>query len=313
MKLRTPSIVGAAYSPWQNWNGSADSLWAQATMPLESAAEMGGDRAMFAHLIDRYYRRQYEAVFGALPADLHRLPQHAGPVGGAGTRAAWDHLSSADREAVSRLLANLGKAIEAYERTINPGPARFDLYAKAVLTGHPSRAKAIFDGDQVEGLRLFIGAAGCIDCHNGPLFTNHSFENVGVPAAAGLPPDRGRQEGVKLVLEDEFNGMGAFSDAKAAGHGKLGTMITDSPSLAGQFKTPSLRNVADIAPYMQAGQFSSLEQVIGFYSRAPYPPLGRSLIKPLGLTGQQKAQLIAFLQTLSGPPATDRRGLTPPK
>ena len=75
------------------------------------------------------------------------------------------------------MLANLGKAIEAYERKINPGPARFDRYAQAVLTGHLGRAKTIYDGDQVAGLRLFIGAAGCIACHNGPLLTNHAFEN----------------------------------------------------------------------------------------------------------------------------------------
>ncbi len=211
------------------------------------------------------------------------------------------------------MLANLGKAIEAYERKINPGPARFDRYAQAVLTGHLGRAKTIYDGDQVAGLRLFIGAAGCIACHNGPLLTNHAFENVGVPAAPGLPPAPGRQNGVKLVLQNEFNGAGRYSDAPGAGSAKLDTMIVHSPSLAGQFKTPSLRNVGELAPYMQAGQFATLEQVIDFYSRAPDPPIGRSLIKPLGLTEQQKSQLIAFLQTLQGPPATDRRWLEPPR
>jgi len=309
---RTPSIVGAAYSPWLNWDGSADTLWAQATGPFEEAIEMGGDRTFAAHLIARHYRRRYEAVFGPLPADLARLPRHAGPSGDAATRSAWRSMSAVDRRSVSRVLANMGKAIEAYERKLNPGPALFDRYAQAVLSGHPGRAKTIYSGDQVEGLRLFIGAAGCIDCHNGPLFTNEAFENTGVPPAFGLSPDPGRQVGVKLVLKDPFNSAGSFSDAPPGAPTRLGTAVTSSPSLAGQFKTPSLRNVADIAPYMHAGQFATLQQVVDFYSRAPAAPLGRSLLRPLGLTSQEKAQLVAFLRTLSGPLAGDPKWLAPP-
>ena len=309
---RTPSIVGAGYSPWQFWDGSKDSLWAQAATPMERAVEMGSDRTYIAHQVARYYRREYEAVFGPLPAALARLPEHAGPVADAAARSAWARLTAAERRSVSRVLANLGKAIEAYERKIVPGPARFDRYAAAVLSGHADQAKAVYTADEAEGLRLFVGAARCIDCHNGPLLTNHSFENVGVPAVPGLPPDPGRQRGVRLVLKDEFNCMGPFSDAPPGSCAKLRFAVTSGPGLLGQFKTPSLRNVAEIAPYMHAGQMATLKRVVDFYSRAPAAPAGRSVVLPLDLTPQQKTQLIAFLRTLSGPLATEPRWLAAP-
>ena len=307
---RTPSLVGAAYSPWQFWDGRKDSLWAQPVAPVESPVEMGSDRTFVAHQVERYYRRDYERIFGPLPAGLSRLPKHAGPVPEHAARVAWKSMTPAQQQAVSRVMANVGKALEAYERKLVPGPARFDRYAQAVLSGHQSQADSILTGQEAEGLRLFIGAGNCIECHNGPLFTNFSFENVGVAAVPGLPPDPGRMRGAKLVLKDEFNGAGPFSDAKGDSL-KLRTMTT-GPSLLGAFKTPSLRNVARIAPYMHAGQLKTLKRVVAFYSRAPAAPLGRTLVAPLSLTAQQQVQLVAFLETLSGPLATDPRWLRPP-
>ncbi len=309
---RTPSIIGAAYSPWQFWDGSKDSLWAQAQRPMESAVEMGSDRTFIAHQVARHYRREYESLFGPLPPGLASLPEHAGPTASAPARSAWRQLTAVQRRSVSNVLANVGKAIEAYERKIVPGPARFDRYVAAVLSGHGDQAKTIFSADETQGLRLFVGAARCTDCHNGPLLTNHSFENVGVPAVPGLPPDPGRKRGVRLVLRDEFNCMGPFSDAPPGSCAKLRFAVTTGPSLLGQFKTPSLRNVAEMAPYMHAGQFATLKRVVDFYSRAPSAPAGRSVVLPLDLMPQQKTQLIAFLMTLSGPLATDPKWLTPP-
>ena len=307
---RTPSIVGAAYSPWQFWDGRKDSLWAQAVTPVEDSAEMGSDRTYMAHRIQRYYRRDYETIFGPLPAGLAQLPRHAGPVKRRAARAAWRSMTPAQRRAVSRVMANVGKALEAYERKLVPGAARFDRYAQAVLSGHQARADSILTQQEAEGLRLFMGAGNCIECHNGPLFTNFSFENVGAPAVPGLPPDPGRSRGAKLVLKDEFNSAGPFSDARGDSL-KLRT-LANGPSLLGAFKTPSLRNVARLAPYMHAGQLKTLKRVVAFYSRAPAAPLGRTLIAPLSLTAQQEAQLVAFLKTLNGPLASDPRWLRAP-
>ena len=245
-----------------------------------------------------------------MPPELSRLPRHAGPAGGRAAATAWKTMRPGQQEAVSRVVANVGKALEAYERKLLPGPARFDRYAQAVLSGHQAAADSILTGDEAQGLRLFIGGAGCIDCHNGPLFTNFSFENVGAPAVPSLPPDPGRLRGAKLVRKDEFNAAGPFSDARGDSL-KLRT-IAIGPSLLGAFKTPSLRNVALTAPYMHAGQLKTLEDVVSFYSRAPAAPLGRTLVAPLDLTAQQRRQLVAFLTTLTGAPATDPRWLRPP-
>jgi cytochrome c peroxidase len=66
------------------------------------------------------------------------------------------------------------------------------------------------------------------------------------------------------------------------------------------FKVPSLRNVAERAPYMHAGQIATLREVVEHYNRAPAAPQGHSELKPLGLTAPEVDQLVAFLGTLSG-------------
>src|SRR5690606_23988523 len=127
-------------------------------------------RTQYAHLIDQHYKAEYEAIFGPLP-ELSALPVNAGPVEDAAAHAAWDAMSDADRETVNRIYANLGKAIAAYERRIMPGPSRFDAYVEAALNGDDETMEATLTPDEVAGLRLFIGEANCLQCHNGPLFT----------------------------------------------------------------------------------------------------------------------------------------------
>ena len=88
-------------------------------------------------------------------------------------------------------------------------------------------------------------------------------------------------------------------------------MVTDDPALDGAFKTPSLRNVALRAPYMHAGQFASLEEVIEHYVRSPSAAVGHSELvhegkghaerKAIQLTESEARDVAAFLQTLSGP------------
>jgi cytochrome c peroxidase len=114
-----------------------DSLWAQALGPLEDPNEHGGNRLAFAKLMRQHYRSDYEALFSAMP-NLDGLPQHAGPNGTAAERAAWNKLSEAQRRDVSRVFANIGKAIAAYEATLHHGPAPFDNYIGATLRGAPA-------------------------------------------------------------------------------------------------------------------------------------------------------------------------------
>lgn len=308
---RTMSIIGTAYSPWLFWDGRKDSQWSQALGPLENAVEHGGNRTADAHLVVERYRAEYEAIFGPLP-DLSQLPRNAGPVADRDAATAWEAMAPTDRDTVNRIYANLGKAIAAYERLILPGASRFDRYAQKVIEGDQAGAQDLFSAEESAGLRLFIGDAQCTRCHNGPLFMNNDFHNTGVPAAAGLPEDTGRAAGAGQVLDDDFNCLGAYSDATTANCAELRFMAADGPELVGQFKPPSLRGVADRAPYMHAGQFATLEQVLAHYNAAPVAPVGHTELEPLNLTPTQTSQVVAFLKTLSGPVAADPRWLQRP-
>ena len=308
---RAMTIVGTAYSPWFFWDGRKDSQWAQALGPMESAVEHGGNRLMYAHRVAEHYRAEYEALFGPLP-DLASLPSSAGPVDDPVARSAWDSLTTADRDTISRIYANMGKAIAAYERKIMPGPSRFDRYVQAVLDNDPAAIRSTLTADEVAGLRLFTGKANCTNCHNGPLFTNNDFHNTGVPAVAALPEDTGRAQGARQVLADPFNCLGPFSDAADTDCAELHFMKPEGERLIRAFKPPSLRNVAERAPYMHAGQFTSLEEVLAHYNKAPAAPAGHSELKPLNLSEVEIAQLIAFLKSLSAPLATAPDLLKPP-
>lgn len=298
---RTMSITGTARSPWQFWDGRSDSQWSQALGPLESAVEHGGTRTQYARIIAEHYRRQYEDVFGAIPS-LNGVPQSAGPVADTAAHAAWIRMPAVQRDDISRVYANIGKAIAAYERRIQYGPSRFDRYADAVLAGRAHTADDSFSADEEAGLRLFIGKGNCVNCHNGALFTDDHFHNTGVAAPnAALPPDSGRTVGVRQVLAGEFNCTSKYSDATPDECDELSFAVTEGEELLRAYKTPSLRNVANRAPYMHAGQIATLEDVIAHYNAAPKAPFGHSELKTLELSDSEKRQLIAFLKTLNGP------------
>ena len=298
---RTMPVAGTAHSPWQFWDGRAGSQWEQALGPLESAVEHGGDRTQYAHVIAAQYRQQYELVFGRLP-DLAGLPAHAGPVSDRARAAKWARMPAGRREEVTRIYANIGKAIAAYERRIGFARSRFDRYVDAELGGRPHSRESAFTPDEEQGLRLFIGKASCINCHNGALFTDNSFHNTGVALPeAPLPSDSGRAAGIRQAVAGEFSCTSRYSDAKAADCQELRFAVTEGEALVRAYKTPSLRNVADRAPFMHAGQISTLAAVLRHYNDAPRAPFGHSELKPLGLSTQELRQLEAFLRTLSGP------------
>jgi cytochrome c peroxidase len=294
---RTMPIAATSRSPFLFWDGRKDSQWAQALGPLESAVEHGGTRARYAHLVSAHYRPEYEAVFGSMP-DLSSVPASAGPVSDSTEAAKWASMTDSQRDAVTRVFVNVGKAIAAYERRIEFGPSRFDRYVDAI--SETGRGDGIMTGDEIAGLKLFIGKANCTQCHNGPLFTNNEFHNTGVPRRAELPGDGGRLTGASTVLKDEFNCRSRWSDApqKCA---ELEFLVTGDHTLERASKVPSLRNVARRAPYMNAGQFATLAEVLDHYNRAPAAPAGHTELKPLRLKAVELTQLEAFLNALSGP------------
>ena len=310
----TMSIVGTAYSPWFFWNGRKDSLWSQALSPLENPLEHGSTRMQLVHRVtqDSGYRMQYEKLFGPLEnfSDPLRFPAAAGPIDDKTLNNNWHSMSNGDREAVTRVFVNIGKAIAAYERLLVPGASRFDQYVEALIADNNAKTDML-SPDELAGLKLFIGEAQCINCHNGPLFTNHEFHNTGVLSSPGTFPSMGRVEGLRELLKDPFNCMGQFSDSEIAECEEL-RFVRTGDELIGTHKTPSLRNVAETAPYMHAGQLATLAEVINHYNRAPGAMVGHNEAKTLDLGRREKRQLEAFLHTLTGPVAADSKWLAAP-
>ena len=300
---RTMPIAGTAYSPWMFWDGRRDSQWSQALGPLESNVEHGGDRTQYAQYIATTYRAEYERVFGRLP-DLSRLPAHAGPNGDSVSKAAWAAMPAGRRDSITRVYANMGKAIAAFERRIAFTPTRFDRYVAVELAGSPHTPADSLTSDERAGLKLFIGKANCVNCHNGARFTDDHFHNTGVrPSSLVVAIDSGRAVGVREALTNEFNCLGRYSDAKPEQCAELRFAVTEGQELVRAFKTPSLRNVAERAPYMHAGQLTTLAEVIQHYSEAPRSPFGKSELKRVRLSDRERAQIEAFLRTLSSPAA----------
>jgi len=118
-----------------------------------------------------------------------------------------------------------------------------------------------------------------------------------------LPFDSGRALGVRQVLAGEFNCTSGYSDAKRDDCAELRFATTEGEELVRAYKTPSLRGVAERAPYMHAGQLATLGDVVAHYDRAPNAPAGHSELKPLRLSAAERRQLEAFLRTLSAPVA----------
>lgn len=199
----------------------------------------------------------------------------------------------------------------AYERLLQPAPAPFDEYVAAVVAGDTVKQSELFSSDEVAGLQLFLDKAQCLQCHNGPLFTNNEFHNTGVIAAAGEVPDKGRVAGAREVAENEFNCRGEFSDDAAPACAELEFMRT-GVELIGAFRTPTLRNVAATAPYMHKGQLPDLAATLQHYNEAPDAMIGHNEAKPLKLGRGELRQLEAFLFTLSSPVATDADWLRAP-
>lgn len=162
-------------------------------------------------------------------------------------------------------LQGIADAIAAYERTIVSTNSAFDKYVLG-------DGKAMDEG-AVRGMTLFKGKARCILCHNGPNFTDNQFHNLGVPQVGPMKEDLGRFSVTRLERDK------------------------------GRFKTPTLRSIAETAPYMHDGVFKTLGEVLDFLDQGGGQNQNLSpLVKPLGLTQPEKADLIAFLNALTGAP-----------
>lgn len=160
---------------------------------------------------------------------------------------------------------NVAQALASYVRSILSGNSAYDRY----MNGD----RAALTAGQQRGLELFRGKANCIACHSGPNFTDEKFHNTGIG----------------------WHGSSFDDDGRFA--------VTHNEADRGAFKTPTLRDVANSAPYTHQGRLSTLKDLMDFYDAGgnPSPNLDPQL-HPLHLSEQEKKDVIDFLGALNGTP-----------
>jgi cytochrome c peroxidase len=284
----TPTVLDAGLHRWFSWDGRSDSLWSQSVKPILDPREMGASPKLVAALIseDPTLACLYAAVYGPPPG---------------GGRDGDDE----------RVLVNVGKALAAFVETVRSGRTAFDEFRDALARGEGSAVAYPLAAQR--GLKIFVGAGSCSVCHFGPHFTNGEFHDVGVPfLVAPGRVDAGRHEGIKRLRADRFNLLGPYSDDATGASATKTRHVELQHANYGQFKTPSLRNVALTPPYMHDGRYATLGDVIRHYSTLNMERLhthGEQLLRPLRLAEAEINDLVAFLETLTdsrataGPPA----------
>lgn len=283
----SPPVLNSVFYTWSNWGGKFDSQWSLVLGAIEKPDVMNGTRLAVVRVIRTQYRAEYEALFGALdPAlsDETRFPPSGKP-----GMPEWDNMTEADRMLANRVFANAGKAVAAYMRLLVARDSPFDRWIAGDESAISPAAK--------RGARLHV--QHCKVCHDGPHFTDNKFHALAAAQFGEHVPevDLGRFADVPGYLESPFNAAGPFSDAKRDLAG-----IAQSPEQRGQFRTPTLRNVAVTAPYMHAGQFATLDAVVKFYNIGGGRVEGVTKspeLKRLELTQEQQADLVAFMETLT--------------
>ena len=286
----SPTTTNAAYFKTFFWDGRSPSLEDQAQHPFLNPVEMGletHDPILKVVVSDPEYVAAFRDVFGKEPGEI--------------------------------TMDEVTKAIAAFERTLLFGNSRFDRY------WFGGREDALSEAE-IRGLDLFLNEGLCVSCHtiehDHALFTDHRFHNIGVgindiqdriPEAVGsylAARARGAEVDETVLSEVLASELGRFA---------VSEMFDDM----GAFKTPTLRNVAATAPYMHDGSLATLKEVMDHYNNGgvteeddPVNDFLSSGIRPLDLTDEQIADLVAFMEALTSPEyealaeAADASGLT---
>lgn len=241
----TPSLLNVWYFKSLFWDGRSSSLEDQAFGPINNEIEMHGS---FGELIPRLSKiKGYAPLFDSAYGDNNISP---------------------DR---------ITQALATFQRTITSRKSRFDEF----LLG---KKNALSD-EEIRGLHIFRTQARCINCHNGPLFTDNQFHNIGL-----------------TYYQRKYEDLGRYK-------------VTRKKEDIGKFKTPSLRDVVHTAPWMHNGLFEDLLGIVNLYnSGMEMPPVTEAQkadslfpktsdhLKKLNLTSSQKKDLVAFLGSLSTTP-----------
>jgi cytochrome c peroxidase len=276
----TPSLANLRLMRWFGWDGASDSLWMASLRPILDAREIGSDAGHVAQVVrtgDGHACR-YRRSFGTRPTSDDDLT----------------------------VLINVAKALAAFAETLVTGPTPFDRFRDALAQGDEVAA-ARYPAEALRGVELFVGKGQCARCHSGANFSDGEFHQTGRGDRTTLRlVDAGREDGLARWRLSAFNRYsrlgGAREDLPASNRSPIG-----DTSHRGEFRTPSLRNVALTPPYMHDGHVDTLQEAVTHHAlgvdlagslddQEPVP-------RPAALSGSEIADLVAFLETL-----TDARG-----
>ena len=255
------TILNSAYYAKLFWEGASTSLEAQANDAATGSVAGNGNPPMMEERLRQVpeYVKRFKQVFGT------------------------------ERPFIS----DAWKAISAFGRTIvsRPEGVPFDRYMKGDKAALSEKAK--------KGQELFQGKAGCLQCHNGPLFSDEDYHYLGLPENPAFQTDPLLQ--ITLRWQQINKGAPETIYRKADTDYGLFYQTWRSQDM-GKFRTPTLRELVHTPPYMHNGVFFTLEEVVEFYNKGGGPDkfgTKSSLLKPLNLTKEEMEALVAFLEALS--------------
>lgn len=258
----SPTLLNAMFNSSQFWDGRADSLEAQAIMPLTNPIEMGN--------------ASHEQVI----ARLREIPEYA-----RGFKEVFDGPVT---------IGSLAKALAAFERTLVSGNSPFDRY----IAGD----RAAMGDAALRGLGVFRGRGRCTVCHSinpsFPFLTDQNYRNTGV--AAAFPGFDGLlRRAIELARGDAASEIERLGNEQ--GGAELGRFLITGNSLdIGAYRTPSLRNVELTAPYFHDGSAATLLDVVKFYVKGGIDnPAHDWELQPVPLTDEEQADLVEFLKSLT--------------
>ena len=270
----TPALLNLRAHRWFGWGGDSDNLWAQTMLPILHPDEMDNT------------------------ADHIKATMESGPYA-SDYRLLFGHAATQSSETV---LVNVAKTLAAYQETLMTGNTSFDRFRDALERGDTLAASS-YPRSAQRGLKLFLGKGRCAFCHSGPNFTNGEFHDAGVPYFLGPGRvDAGRHAGLKTLLSSPYALDGAFSDDPHKSGAWAVRSVIPTHANFGTFRVPSLRRIAQTAPYMHDGSLADLDAVVAHYNENNTERLhadGEQLLRPLNLSSQDKEDLVTFLKSLS--------------
>lgn len=232
------------------WDGRTHSLEALVEEPLRAEHEMASTPELAVERVRE--NLHYRALFDAAYTD---------------DEITWSRIQQAMAE---------------FMRGLPSPPTPYEDFMQAIYADDFASAAAALSEQQIKGLHLFRGKAGCVQCHSGALLSDQKLHNIGLT----------------FYQRRKYEDLGAY-------------LITGNAKDVGRFRTPSLRHVAERGPWMHNGLFTDLLGTIRMYSHGGFHPKPRKdqvddplfpqtseLLQPFELSAEEERALLAFLQAL---------------